>query len=336
MSVMVVLMLVGGLALLVVGAESLVRGAGSLALRLGISPLVVGLSVVAFGTSAPELAVSVVAALRGSGDLVVGNVVGSNIANIALILGVSAMIMPITVHAAVIRREAPVMLGVAALLPALALVGHSGPGGGSLGRWQGGVFVLVGVVYTVLLYTASKRERPEVLAEFEEGVMLGEAPEVSRRRPLAVDLLFIVVGVGLLVLGSDWLVDGAVAIARAIGVSDLIIGLTVVAIGTSLPELATSVVAALRKQPDMSVGNIVGSNISNLAFVLGSSAVVAPIGVSREAMFRDIPVMLALSVLCIVLMRSGRSLSRFEGLLLFAAYVLYTAWVAWAAVGGAP
>ncbi len=335
MSVMVVLMLVAGLVLLVLGAESLVRGAGSLALRLGITPLVVGLTVVAFGTSAPELAVSVVAALRGSGDLVVGNVVGSNIANIALILGVSAMIMPITVHAAVIRREAPVMLGVAALLPALALLGHSGSAGGSLDRWQGAVFVAVGLAYTIFLYMASKREGPEVRAEFESGV-LGEATETSRRRSLPLDLLLIVGGIGLLVLGSSWLVDGAVAIAKALGVSDLVIGLTVVAVGTSLPELATSVVAALRKQPDMSVGNIVGSNISNLAFVLGSSAVVAPIGVSREAMVRDIPVMLGLTALCIVLMRSGRGLSRIEGALLFVAYALYTVWVVWAATAGAP
>lgn len=335
MSLTVVLLLIGGLVLLVVGAESLVRGAASLALRLGISPLVVGLTVVAFGTSTPELAVSVEAALRGTGDLVVGNVVGSNIANIALILGATAILMPIAVNAAVIKREAPVMIGVAALLPILALVGHSGGPGGSLERWQGMVFVGVGVAYTVFLYFASKREKDEIHAQFAEGVVREEPAETSRRRPLIVDILLIVGGVGLLVLGSDWFVNGAIASARALGVSDLVIGLTVVAIGTSLPELATSLVAALRRQPDMSVGNVIGSNIANLAFILGLSASVAPVAISQEAMFRDIPFMIAVSLLCIPLMRTGHKISRSEGALLFGLYLAYTVWVVWSAKSGA-
>ncbi len=334
MSWLVPFQLVIGLTLLVLGAEALVRGAASLALRLGITPLVVGLTVVAFGTSAPELAVSVAAAVRGSGDLVVGNVVGSNIANIALILGISAMLFPIAVKGVVIKREAPVMIVVAALLPILALIGHTGPGG-SLERWQGAVFVAIGVAYTVFLYFIARREGPEVVAEFAEGVIREEKTETSRRRPLLIDLLLIVGGVGMLVLGSDQFVDGAIAVARALGVSDLVIGLTVVAVGTSLPELATSVVAALRRQPDMSVGNIIGSNIANIAFILGLSASVSTIAVSREVLIRDVPVMIALSVICIPIMRSGKRISRREGAVLFAIYVAYTAWVVWAAMASA-
>lgn len=326
-----ILFVVLGLATLVLGAESLVRGAASLALRLGVSALVVGLTIVAAGTSAPEMGVSVLAALRGSGDIAIGNVVGSNIFNIALILGLAAAICPIRCHSAFIRRETPLMIGVCCLVPLLAWLG-----GGVITRWAGFALLAGGVWYTALVYWLARRENGGVQEQFEAGAAPGEHAEAARKRPIWLDGLYILVGLGLLVGGSRLLVGGATTIAKSLGVSDLVIALTVVAGGTSLPELATSVVAALRKQPDMSVGNIVGSNISNLAFVLGSSAVVAPIGVSREAMFRDIPVMLALSVLCIVLMRSGRSLSRFEGLLLFAAYVLYTAWVVWAAVGGAP
>ncbi|MBL0921100.1 MAG: calcium/sodium antiporter [Phycisphaerales bacterium] len=339
MTWMVPLLLVGGMVLLVAGAESLVRGAGALALRLGLSPLVVGLTVVAFGTSAPELAVSVSAALRGTADLCVGNVVGSNIANIALILGISAMIMPIAVHGSVVKREAPVMLGVSALLPALALLGAAGSGtlsGGSIARWEGMLFVAIGVAYTAFLIFMSKRERPEVVAAYAAGVVREEPLEVSSRRPLMVDLLLIGGGIGLLALGSDWFVDGAVAVARALGVSDLVVGLTVVAVGTSLPELATSVVAALRKQPDMSVGNIVGSNIANLAFILGLTATVTPLSISREVMVRDIPVMLAVSLLCIPLMHTGKRIARPEGLILFLIYIGYTAWLVVPALGSAP
>ena len=294
--------------LLVGGAELLVRGAAGLAIALGISPLVVGLTVVAFGTSAPELAVSTLAAWHGQAGLALGSVVGSNICNILLILGLSALAAPLTVARQVVRLEVPIMIGVSVLLYLFAL-------GGSIGRIEG-FFLFAGVIaYTAWTVRRSRREnRPAA----EEGA---EAPHASR----GMQLLQIAGGLALLGLGSKWLVDGAVAAARYFGVSDLVIGLTVVALGTSLPELATSVLASLRGQRDIAVGNIVGSNIFNILCVLGLTAVVAPAGVPvpASALRFDLPVMLAATVACLPIFFTGHRIDRWEGGLFFGYYLIY-------------
>lgn len=328
-----VLFILAGLVVLVLGAESLVRGAASLALRMGVSALVVGLTIVACGTSTPELAVSAIAASNGSPDIAIGNVVGSNIFNIAVILGIAALICPIACNASFIRRETPLMIGVSLLLPALAWIGGRFGGGlaegqvGVIGRPAGVVLLTLGVGYTALLYWLSKRESAQVAEEFEAGATPGETAAHARRRPLWADLLYIAVGLGLLVLGSRFLVDGATSIARTLGVSELAIGLTIVAGGTSLPELATSVVAAIRKQPDIAVGNVVGSNIFNILFILGATSMIAPVGVSHEVMVRDIPVMLVIAALCLPIMATGRRINRLEGAILLALFAAYTVWL---------
>lgn len=337
---MAILFLLGGFVLLVAGAEALVRGAASLALRLGVSALVVGLTIVACGTSAPEMAVSVMSALDGNADIAVGNVVGSNIFNIAVILGLAAVICPIACHASFIRRETPIMIVVGALIPLFAWLGarFSGmdvPGvDGLMTRSGGALLVALGVGYTWLLYWLSKRENAKVAAEFEAGVVPGETADEAKRRPVWADVLYILAGVALLVGGSKLLVDGSIVVARAMGVSDLVIGLTIVAGGTSLPELATSLVAALRKQPDIAVGNVVGSNIFNVLFILGVTALIAPVGVSHDIMVRDVPVMLAVSALCLPIMATGRRISRVEGVLLLVVYGGYLAWLLVSAKSG--
>jgi len=312
-----------GLAALTLGAELMVRGAARLALTFGISPLVVGLTIVAFGTSAPELAVSTGAALSGSGDLAIGNVVGSNIANILLILGLSALIVPLAVNEQIIRQEIPIMIGTFLLFVVFALDGRLGQGEGAL------LFTLV-IVYTAFLIRQSRRASKAVEAEFAD-----EMPDTSSRWDAhwSVQLLLVAGGLGLLVLGADWLVDAAVAVARAFGVSDLVIGLTVVAVGTSMPEIATSLVAAYRGQRDIAVGNVVGSNIFNVLAVLGFSSLVADggIAVSEAARNFDLWVMLAVALACLPIAVTGREISRWEGGVFIAYYVAYTAYLVLAA-----
>ena len=307
-----------GLVLLVVGAELLVRGAARLAARFGISPLVIGLTVVAFGTSAPEMAVSVQAGLAGQADIAVGNVVGSNIFNVLFILGVSALIVPLVVSGQLVRLDVPIMIGVSVLLLVMALDGR-------ISRLDG-LLLFAGIVaYTVFAIRQGRRESPAVQAEYAQEFGSGGSPWLER---LPVQIAFIVAGLALLVLGAHWLVSGAVVIARLFGVSDLVIGLTIVAAGTSLPELATSVVAALRGERDIAVGNIVGSNIFNILAIAGIAAVVAPGGLAvAPALLRfDIPVMIAVALACLPIFASGHLITRWEGVLFlgyYAAYVLY-------------
>ncbi len=314
----------GGLIVLVLGGELLVRGASKLAAAVRISSVVIGLTVVAFGTSAPELAVSVQASLSGSPDLAIGNVVGSNIFNVLFILGLSALIVPLTVASEFIRRDVPIMIGVSVLLLLLSL-------DGTLGRLDG-LLLAVGIVsYTVWCIQASRHESSLAQVDLaeqyaEQNSEQTSAPE-SVRLPLASNLLLIAVGVGLLIIGSTWLQAGAVSIAKSFGVDELVIGLTIVAAGTSLPEVATSVVAALKGERDIAVGNVVGSNIFNILSVLGFSATLAPngIAVSEAALKFDIPVMIAVAVACWPIFVTGNTISRWEGAVFFLYYVAYTA-----------
>ncbi len=313
-----------GLIALILGAELLVRGAAKLALFLGISPLVVGLTVVAFGTSSPELAVSVQSAWSGQADIALGNVVGSNLFNVLFILGISAIIAPLIVHQQLIRQEVPVMIGVSLLLWALAA-------DGGISRWDG--FLLAGLLfgYTVFLIRQSRRETATAVGEEYAEAMPGEGTGWDRH--WSVQALLVVVGLVLLVLGSNWLVDAAVVLARHLGLSELIVGLTIVAAGTSLPEVATSIVAALRGQRDIAVGNVVGSNIFNVLAVLGISASVAPadLPVAPAMLAFDLPVMVAVAVACLPIFFTGNLIARWEGALFFGYYVAYTAYLILAA-----
>ena len=311
-----------GLAALVLGAELLVRGASRLALAFGISPLVVGLTVVAFGTSAPELAVSVQSAHAGQADIALGNVVGSNIFNVLFILGASALIVPLTVHQQVIRQEVPILIGASLLLWALAA-------DGDIARWEGLLLAALVAGYTLLLIRQSRREtaavRAEVDAEYAEAFV---PPDAGWRNHWGIQLLLILAGLALLVLGARWLVEAAVEFARVLGVSEVVIGLTIVAAGTSLPEVATSILAAIRGERDIAVGNVIGSNIFNIFAVLGISAGVAPaaLAVSPALLHFDLPVMVAVAIACLPVFFNGSRIARWEGALflgLYAAYTLY-------------
>lgn len=318
------LVFAAGILALVIGAEALVRGASRLALSLGVPPLVVGLTVVAFGTSSPELAVSVGAALDGNPDLAIGNVVGSNIANILVILGASALIAPVTVALRVIRQEVPVMIGTSVLLVALAA-------NGVVGRAEAALLLFLAVAYTVFLVRQARRT--PALPPTEPTA----APSADDRRwagHWSVQLLLIGAGLGLLVLGGDRVVDAAVAIARLLGLSDLVIGLTVVAVGTSMPELATSVLAGLRGERDIAVGNVIGSNVLNILLVLGATGIVAPAGlpVPEAALRFDLWVMLAAAVVCLPIFLAGRRIARWEGALLLGYYVAYAAFLVMSAL----
>ena len=320
---MEVLLFFLGLVLLVVGAEALVRGASRLALSVGISPLVVGLTVVAFGTSAPELAVSLQSAASGSADLALGNVVGSNIFNILFILGLSALIVPLLVARQLVRQEVPVMIGISLLLLALALDGRVGRGDGVL---------LLGLLlaYTAFLVYQSRRQNQGGDAGLADGVLASSPGWESRP---AAQLLLIAAGLGSLVLGATWLVNAAVSFAQYLGVSELVIGLTIVAAGTSLPEVATSIIAALRGQRDIAVGNVVGSNVFNILGVLGLSSMVSPAGiaVAPSVLAFDLPVMIAVALACLPIFFTGNLIARWEGALFFGLYAAYMAYVLLAA-----
>ncbi len=321
---MAILLLILGLVILTGGAELLVRGASALARAVGLPGLIIGLTVVAFGTSAPELAVSVKAGLADQADVALGNVVGSNIFNVLFILGLSALIAPLAVSTQLVRLDVPVMLATAALAWLLAA-------GGVVSRAEGALLVLLLVGYTTLLIILGKRQEERRLRQITHETRVESTAAEAQPRPGALSLLwalsFVGVGLALLVLGAGWLVDGAVALARALGVSELLIGLTIIAAGTSLPELATSVVASLRGQRDIAVGNVVGSNIFNVLGVLGASAALSGtgVGVAPAALRFDIPVMLAISILCLPIFFTGGRISRWEGGLFLIYYLIYLA-----------
>jgi len=315
MTLAVVVTLIVGLVLLVVGAEALVRGAARLAGAFGVSSIAIGLTVVAFGTSAPELAVSVRGALGGAADVAIGNVVGSNLFNVLVILGLSAIAGGLVVHQRIVRLDVPLVIAATGLVWLLAR-------DGTISRWEGVLLIALTVLYTVWLMRTSGRESSDDAAGPE--TVLGDDP-VGARAAWPRSLLLVAVGLALLVVGADRLVVAAVTIATAFGVSDLVIGLTIVAAGTSLPELATSVVAALRGERDIAVGNVVGSNLFNLMLVLGGAAAVTPrgLGVAADALTLDLPFSLLVMIVVLPVLAIGLTVRRWEGALLVAGYVGY-------------
>lgn len=311
------ILLILGLVLLVVGAEALVRGASKLATIAGISPLIIGLTIVAYGTSSPEMAVSTITSLSGQADIALGNVVGSNIFNVLLILGLSALVSPLIVAQQLVRLDVPIMIGVSFLALVFGLDGR-------ISRVDGIILFTLAVLYTLFqVYQGRKESNPAVQAQYEQ-----EYRRDAERSPSQwlINIGYIVVGLVLLVIGSRWLVDGSISIARAFGVSELVIGLTIVAAGTSLPELATSVVASLKGERDIAVGNVVGSNIFNILAVLGLSGIVSPDGVavSAAALRFDLPVMIAVAVACLPVFASGNLIARWEGVVFVSYYIAYT------------
>jgi len=358
---MTVLLLLAGFVLLVAGAEVLVRGSSQIATRAGISPLVVGLTVVAFGTSAPELAVSIGAGLSGQADIALGNVVGSNVFNVLLILGASALIAPLAVSNQLVRLDVPLMVGLSGLVWVLAVDGRIGGGDGLL-LVAGVVAYTVGQIVLSRRGTAQEKTAPSETAPSETAASgetdVGQSAVGSSAQPdaaadapvegsstdpqgeeeggstsIGVSLGMVAVGLGVLVLGARWLVQGAMAVAEAAGMSELVIGLTIVAGGTSLPELATSVLASLRGEREIAVGNVVGSNVFNLLAVLGVTATVSGgIAVPSGALWFDLPVMIAVAIACLPIFRSDLSISRWEGGLFVGYYVVYTVYLVLTAV----
>lgn len=305
--------LIAGLGLLYLGAQILVKGGAALALRLGLNALVVGLTVIAYGTSSPEMVVSVSASLQDNGAIAIGNVVGSNICNIALILGVCALVSPLSASAQIIRREIPIMIGVSVLLAAMLWDEQ-------LSRLEGGVLFAGIVVYTVLTVRDARAEtKGKAEQEYGEDFPAGSMG-------LGKSVLLVVAGLGVLVVASQLFVGGAVVLAKSWGVTEAVIGLTVVAVGTSMPELATSLVAAVRGHGDVAIGNVVGSNIFNVLGILGIAALINPIdtsGLSRV----DLATMVVAALAMLPAARSGGVISRLEGAVLLFAYFGYTAWL---------
>lgn len=316
--------LIAGLALLVIGGELLVRGAVQAAERFGISPLVIGLTLVGFGTSMPELVTSVQAGLSGSPGIAYGNIVGSNIANILLIAGVSALICPVIVARSALRRDAMAMLLATVVFAALALLVP-------MGRIVGAALLAVLVLYLVFVIR-QERNGPEGGALLDKSLALaGADPGLAAPHPartVAIPLLIALAGLVVVVAGGALLVDGAVALARGFGVSETVIGLTIVAVGTSMPELVTSVIAALKRQGDVAFGNVVGSNIYNILGIGGTTALIAPSQVPSGIAAFDAPLMVGVSVLLVVFAATGLRIARREGVVLVAGYAAYL-WMLW-------
>lgn len=338
------LLLAIGLVLLVVGADGLVKGAARLAASIGIPSLVIGLTVVAFGTSAPELAVSIRSALAGQSEMAIANVVGSNIFNVLFILGLAAIITPLAISRQLIRQDVPLM--VLASMLVFYMIRD-----GVLSRLDAGILVVLLLAYTVFLFVQGKRSEAterasganNTVAPSVSGPVLSEAASTEQddevdalirgTHPTWQNLLWIIGGLACLVAGANLLVNSAVNIARAFAVSEAVIGLTIVAVGTSLPEVMTSIVASIKGQRDIAVGNVVGSNIFNLLAVLGVSGVLSSNGLAgnEQLVQQDFPVMLAVALLCVPLFFTGAILSRIEGALFFILYLAYTLFL----IGGA-
>ena len=337
------LLIVVGMVILIGGGETLLRGASRLAVAAKIPPIVVGLTIVAFTTSTPELAISLSAALKGNADIAIGNVVGSNICNIALILAIAAILRPIAVSSTLIRREIPLMIAVSCLVFILAILGSgmplsslfSGSFTGTLLPWMGGLMVCMIIAYTVwtVYEVHCRRTNNEIYADdLEKGVLPdAENPQVkiSGWKNIGINLCLLAAGLALLILGADMMVQGSVKIARMIGVSELLIALTIVAIGTSLPELMISSMAAIKGKADIAIGNIIGTNIFNILGVLGIAALfsggntVGGLLVSARVLYFDVPVMILMTLFCIVICFTGHRITRGEGVFLILCYTVY-------------
>ncbi len=304
-----ILLVLAGLLALYYGANWLVRGSSRLAASFHVSPLIIGLTIVALGTSMPELLVSVTAAIEGQSDISVGNVVGSNIANIGLILGLSGLIRPLRVHASIVRREIPIMITVAIFSYLIILDAE-------IGRLDGVLLLFGYIAFNGLFYFLATQERAEI--------DLDALPPTDVLINRWWELGYVIVGIIVLMLGANWLIDGSVAIARSIGVSELVIGLTMVAVGTSLPELATSVVAAIKKESDIAIGNVVGSNIANILLILGATVVIRPISIDPGLRSFEFFVMIGFSLLLYPFARN-ETLGRRESAVFLGAYVAFIA-----------
>lgn len=314
-----IFLFIAGLVVLILGADLLVRGSSRLAAAFGVSPLVIGLTIVAIGTASPEIAVSLQAAANGQGDLTLGNVLGSNIFNILFILGLTSIVAPIVIAKQLIRKDAPILLGVSLLTLALVFDGN-------LGAIEGAILFALLFVYIFFALKQSRSESREVQKEYAEEYAQKESRTI---KSIATNITFILAGLGLLVWGSNLLVDSAVQIAKILGVSELVIGLTIVAVGTSLPEVATSVIAALKGESDIAVGNAIGSNIFNLLGVLGIGALVSPGGifVEQRVLQFDLPVMVFVALVTLPVFYIDSRISRTEGGLLLLYYIVYLVYV---------
>ncbi len=323
MSIYNIFLFLAGLGLLIVGAEMVVRGASKLALSLGVKPLILGITVVAIGSSAPELAIGLTSAMQGSDDLAVSNIAGTNIMNLLFILGMSAAIIPIALHSQILKLELPVIVLAALAMVLLSL-------DGTLSALDGALLVIGAAVYTIVLIRKSRQEPKEVVDEYED--MYGERDEKDQHdenkvRDRIINSLLLVGGLAVTIFGANLLVEGAVGMARAFGITETVIGLTIVAIGTSAPELATTIIGTIRNDRDVAVGNLLGSSIYNILVILGITAIVAPGGltVSREVLLIDISLMTLVALICIPIFITGKKITRLEGILFAAAYVVYLA-----------
>jgi len=317
-----VLLLLAGFAALYFGADWMVRGAARLQGSLGLSPIVIGLTVVSLGTSAPELIVAILATLRGNADIAVGNVLGSNLANIGLILGTTAMVRPLLVADRVVRREIPIMILLTVLLFPLAM-NHE------IGRLEGAILVSLLATYLTYVFYRGRKAPAPLLSEFS---LLAKEAKAKKNAEFVKDLGFLAAGTVGLLLGGRAIVESAIFLSRSLGISELGMGLTVVAIGTSLPELATSIMAASRKQTDIAVGNVIGSNIFNILAVLGVTGLIKPIAVDPGVLWVELPAVVMLSLLVLLVSLSPMSkgefrIRRWEGALLLGTYLWLGSWI---------
>lgn len=298
------LLLLGGLLFLFLGGEFLVRGSSSLAISVGLAPLVIGLTVVAFGTSSPEMIVSLQAALKGNSAISIGNVIGSNIANIALILGLSAIIRPVTIQSTAVKREIPFMIFISLVFTLLVFLKH-------IDFLAGLFFVLLLTLYVIYSIYISKKENDNQFADV-----------IKKKYSTFLSIVFVIIGLIGLILGSDWFITGSVKLARILGVSEFLIGLTIVAVGTSLPELVTSIVAAIKKESDILLGNIVGSNIFNILAIIGIAAMITDLNLSQINIV-DLMVMIFFAIIIFPMSFFNNVISRREGVSLLLGYIVY-------------
>lgn len=318
-----IIFLLLGLGLLMWGAEWLVKGASKLARAIGISPLAIGLTIVAYGTSTPELIVNIKSALAGQDDIALGNIVGSNIFNVLFVLGVCGLISPLKVQLKLIRLDVPLMIGASFLLLFSCLDYR-------LSAVEGIIFIIGIVLYTWFCFSYSKKEDKFIKDEFDKEYG-GDVKALRKSPALLKDVLLIGAGLVLLVIGAKWLINSSIEIARYFNISELVISLTIVAAGTSLPEVATSIIATMKGERDIAIGNVVGSNIYNILAILGVTALIPKGGmaINPVSMALDIPFMVFVAVICLPIFRSGAAISRKEGFLLFSLYVGYTSYLIW-------